>query len=110
MASASTRQVAAATGAKRTTESASTTVVAARTSPEPARKAFHPAWSAAAASARSRADRGTGRRLRSRVEDDRDRAVVHERDLHAGSEYASCDGDALPLEHPAKALVEKLGL
>lgn len=45
-----------------------------------------------------------------RLEDDRDRAVVDELDLHHGAEAAGLDPDAAFAELVAVALVEALGL
>src|SRR5262249_24001266 len=56
-----TDHVAAATGAKRTTESASTTAVRVSTFSEPRRKTFQPACRNAAATASASASSGTGR-------------------------------------------------
>src|SRR5205814_8857870 len=51
--------VAAATGAKRMTESPRTTAVRASTSSDPRRRTFQPAWRTAAASASASASAGT---------------------------------------------------
>src|SRR5690242_18014267 len=59
IAAACTRHVAAAAGAKRTTESTSTATVRAATSAEPRRSTFQPAWRNAAASANASASAGT---------------------------------------------------
>src|SRR4249919_2975362 len=48
-----------------------------------------------------------GRDPRSYVEDDRDRAVVHERDLHLRAEDASRNRYAFALERRAEEVVER---
>ena len=44
------------------------------------------------------------------LEDDRDRPVVEERDLHGGAEDAAFDVDALVRQTEAEPLVERLGV